>query len=511
MNWKMYKALDKAAKKSEAYYIIGLDVGNDSSAIAFYNLAEGVPEAIDLSGGYGKPSVPTVMQYIPDNKEWVFGEYAVLNRGVGTIYTRLMERMGDNDHLDVGGRSVSVARVFSLFIKHLLASVSSINPKAVIVGIVVAVPAYFSDKAKEEFRKVFKLAGYEKQLIALVPDRECLLTHSFPSPPEGLVNLLLLDFGSRELRGGIYQVSALNKDRNEIAAVSMSSIFDDNISMMAINNHVKNLFRSFLPDADKFADQIETFAYQHRDILFQKNIRTRPLKLYYNFAYPPVQHTLNFETVRELTAPYVSRFNRFIKDVLEKNLGSTGVAQVDGVLCVGGGFEMLWVREAVTAFFPKERVRFYKNPKLINAEGAALIAAGELGFDVPKLRLEDRHRFVGDIGILEGDRFLTLVEGSGFWWQKHPSRLVLVNRPVDGDVELGFAIRYPEGTSRVLERIWLEGLPVRPKGTTRLEVCLSFDSNIQARLNIRDGGFGEMFPRVDYEREFSLRLDEGDA
>jgi len=43
------------------HYMIGLDLGNDSSGIAFFNLADNAPESIDLSGGYGKQSMPTVV------------------------------------------------------------------------------------------------------------------------------------------------------------------------------------------------------------------------------------------------------------------------------------------------------------------------------------------------------------------------------------------------------------------------------------------------------------------
>jgi hypothetical protein len=103
MHWKQYKNLPKDQKRDESYYIIGLDIGNDSSGIAFFNAAEGMPETIDLSGGYGKPSIPTVMQYIAETREWVYGEYAILNRGVGTEITLndLIQRLGSFDYVEV--------------------------------------------------------------------------------------------------------------------------------------------------------------------------------------------------------------------------------------------------------------------------------------------------------------------------------------------------------------------------------------------------------------------------
>ncbi|MCL2197392.1 MAG: DUF5716 family protein [Defluviitaleaceae bacterium] len=509
MNWKKYKSLPAEKKKDEAYYIIGLDIGNDSSAIAFYNLAENSAEAIDLSGGYGKPSIPTVMQYIPETKEWVFGEYAVLNAGAGTVFSSMLARMGRFDYLDVGGRSLSVAGVFALFIKEMLASVKNINPKAEIVGIVVSVPAYFSAQAHEELTRVFKQAGYEKELIALVPDRECVLAHHYQAPPKTPENALLLDIGSRELRGGLYSVA--EKDGG-ISVVSLSSVFDSEISLSFLTKDINALFGSFLSDdgevASNLKEQLKAFTYQHKDILFQKNIRTKPQKLYYNFVYPPVQHTLTNERVQELIAPYNKRFNRFIGDVMAKSLSGKAFApaQIDTVLCVGGGFDMLWAKEAVASIFPKERVKFYKNPKMITAEGAACIAARELGIIDTPLAIEDKHQLTNDIGLSDGKNFLTLIERNGFWWQQHPSKLFLVNSAVEGEISLDIAELSPTGDGRTVSKMQLDGLPPRPKGVTRLEVSPTFHSNTELTIKITDMGFGDLFPKSNYAREFLVKI-----
>jgi len=506
MNYKKYKSLPAAEKRNEIYYVIGLDIGNDSSAIAFYNLAENTAETIDLSGGYGKPSIPTVMQYISETKEWVFGEYAVLNRGVGTIFSALLKKMGRFDYLDVGGRSVSVAGVFALFIKEILSNVKHINPKAEIVGIVASVPAYFSAPAQEEFTRVFKLAGYEKELIALVPDRECVLAHHYRTPPEKPESTLLIDLGNRELRGGLYNVQEKN---GVINAVSMSSVFSDGMSMSAINADVEGLFESFLPGGvESQKEQLLEFTYRHKDILFQKSIRTKPLKLYYNFVYPPVQHTLTNERVEKLVEPYAALFNDFISNVLEKNLFERQItpSQVDTVLCVGGGFEMLWAKEAVTVVFPNERVQFYKNPKTIIAEGAALIAARELELTGIPFFLEDKHQLTNDIGLSDGENFLTLVERNGFWWQKHAPKLILVNSTVNGEMDLFLTELSPSGEGRSILTMHLDDLPVRPKGVTRLEIAIDFRSNTELTVKINDIGFGEMFPKTEYEREFPVSL-----
>ena len=144
---------------------------------------------------------------------------------------------------------------------------------------------------------------------------------------------------------------------------------------------------------------------------------------------------------------------------------------------------------------------------MITAEGAALIAARELeltgGFS---FSLEDKHQLTNDIGLSCGENFLTLVERNGFWWQKHPSKLVLVNETVNGEIDLLLTELSPSGEGRDILTIRLDGLPARPKGVTRLEIAINFRSNTELTVKINDIGFGELFPKIEYEREFPVSL-----
>jgi molecular chaperone DnaK (HSP70) len=513
MHWKRYKALTRAQKNNEAYYIIGLDIGNDSSGIAFFNLSENAPEIIDLSGGYGRPSIPTVMQYIAETKEWVFGEYAILNRGAGTEITLsdLIRQLGNFEYIDLDQKPVSVVQVLSLFIRELLGSVKNINPKAEIVGIVAAVPGYFNEQAREELHRAFKMAGYEKELIAQVADRECVLAHYYLNHKPREERVLLLDYGARGVRGGVYDAAVSEGDVLHMR--SLSSLFDDSIGTKTVYGRVQELFREYLSEQVRMTaamnDQLQAFTYQHKDILFQKNIRLKPVKLYFNFAYPPFMQTVTAETADALTEPFRRRFTRFIQEVFEKNLyGSARVTlgDIDTVLCVGGGFEMQWARDAVASLVRADRLRVYKNAKAVTAMGAAVYAARALdaaaGYGI---EIEDRHQLRADIGIAAG-RFIPLAECNGFWWQKHAPRTLIVNAPVDGEVPLTIISRAPDGETRTLAQTRLTGLPARPKGTTRLTASLVFSSDAEAMATVTDAGFGELFPKTEYIREIALKV-----
>ena len=497
MNFKKFKNLSLPAKKDETYYLIGLDIGNNSTAIAYFNAAADQPESLDLSGGYGKPSIPTVVQYIPDTKEWVVGEYAVLNQGAGVVFFDMLKRMGNNEYVELSGRLVSFASVFAVFVKEVLLSIKNINPKAEIVGIVCTVPAYFSEAQTSELKKVFKLAGYEKELIGFVSDRESVLAEYLFASENSGETVLVLDFGSRELRGGVYN---LTKSK----AICKSFYFDESVSMESLDADVYNLFLSFLGASakDEYKEELKGFHHQFKDVLFQKNIRERPLKLYFNFVYPPTECELTYSMADRLIRPYERRFTALVNEVVEKSQ----VPTVDAVLCVGGGFEMLWAREAVCKIFDKEKVRFAKSSKLVGALGASVISAGRVGLLDNKFVLEDNQKLEFDIGISDGENFFELATRNSFWWQKFSKKLLRVHKEINGSLILSLAAQVSDATVEKLEDFTIEGLPSRPKGVTCLELGVSFLSSNNLELTVRDAGFGELFPKTDFEAKFQMQL-----
>jgi len=494
MNWKQYKNLPENEKQNENYYIIGLDLGNESSSIAFYNKRAKEAEIIDLSGGYGHPTIPTAMQFVADANEWVYGEYAILNSDEGFTVKDLMERLGSSDYLDINGKAISVVNLLGLFIRELMSSVKNINPNAEVVGIAAAIPSYLSVQAREELVRAFKNAGYEKELIGLVSDNECIFAYADEIPKTSL----LIDYGSRGVRGGIFEL----KD-NRIRTVT--ALFDDAIGTKSIEQEVQNLFEKLYKANTKTEanqNQIAAFTYQHKDVLFQKAIQNKAAKLYFNFAFPPFQQTVSAEHANTLIKPFKDRLKQFIRQL---NL------KPDKVVCVGGGFEMLWVRELIVEFFPQDKIVEYKNSKIIAALGAAIAAAKILeAAEGHAFSIDDRHHVPMDVGLMiEGDQFIPLVEYNSFWWKPRPPHFFIVNAAVEEELPFALLSRAPSGEIQTLADIRLRGLPKRPKGTTKLQVQLKFLSDIEAVATVRDYGFGELFPRTDFEQEIYMKL--GDA
>lgn len=520
MNWKKFRNLFISQKKDEACFMIGVDLGNATSAIAYYNTNHDAPEIIDISGGYGKPSVPTVMQYIYDTKEWVFGEYALLNHGEGKDITlgSLMKALGKREYVEIEQRPVSVCSILGLYLKELFSNVKSINPKAEIAGIVAAIPSYLGEGAKEELIQAFNMAGYEKEVIALVPDRECIFSLYYHGKEVSQERVMLLDFGSRELRGGIYSVLPEN---DECLLRCLSSLFDENLGTDMVEralykrmtkiycNHM-NLSSEEL--SKQARDYLKIFVYQHKDLIFQKT--QNQVRLYFNFAYPPFQHSLNKSDVNDLIAPLRQLMGKFIENILEKNIDGSGriePKEIDAVICTGGGFEMMWAREVIEGMFPDAEMICYRNSKCVVAEGAAVIAAKYLEvIEAPKFITEDLSQIRKDIGLVvtrdRKHKFIPLIERNSFWWQYHESKYIIINSDTSETVDINIFERDANGELHSLGILQLDNMPIRPRGVTRIKVSMQLSAHNEIEATLTDCGFGEMFPAEDYECKFIVRV-----
>jgi molecular chaperone DnaK (HSP70) len=522
MGWITYRDKFKASKPTEAHFVLGLDLGEDSSIITYYDVNRAAPEIIDVSGGYGKPSVPTAMQYISETDEWIFGEYAVLNTGSGETFRGLLEKANRGETLEAGGKAVNAVSVLGMYIRELISNCKNINPKAEIAGIALTVPSYLSEEAKTHTLSAVREAGYEKELIGLYSDRECIFQHFYAEKPSEMERVLLLDFAGREFRGGIYEVTPEKADK--ISIVSISSLFDRELGTMRINNAVNDLFTRYYREhtnaaliSETVREQLLTFTYQHKDLLFVRNERDaakaakQNVKLYFNFAYPPFQKAVSQAEMEYFTEPYKRRMGDFFQNVFKRTLMPESMISkhdINTVLCTGGGFEMFWAKQMVREYFNTSNVVFYKNPKGAAAEGACLTAAGALNItNRLSIQMSDFHKLKSDIGVFtqhnKRKKFVPLAVINSFWWQQREPGAFIVTEPItDGACKIDIVKRTANGDIEPLGNITLDNLPERPEGTTKLGITATFPTYDKLSIEINDLGFGELFPKTDYNRAY---------
>lgn len=521
MSWKKFiNLLDN--EDSESNFVIGIDIGTETSSIAFYDIKRKEAELIDLSGGYGKASIPTVVQYIPETKEWVFGEYALLNTETEKTITinSFIKLLGKMEYIEIDNRVINIANIFSLFIKDLINNVKNINPKATITGIICSIPNYLNQEAMEELKLAFSNAGFSNNLIALVHDIECIFANHYYNKILTKEKVLLLDFGSSSLRGGVYDI---DKQASDINITTISSYFDKELGSNYIDNQILKLFMSyyeintnvsFESFSDELKRELDIFVYQHKSMLLNASIDDKPIRLYFNFSFPPFQVNITKDDMYKILQPLILSFKYYINILLERNPYNgkkISVSDINKVICVGGGFEMFWVKQLIKEMFKGTDIVFDKNTKGTLAQGAAVISASKLkALEDINFNIIDKQKLNYDIGILvkEGDKdkFIPIVEKNSFWWQYSEPKYVLVNNRDTDDITINIYIRDELGEVKFVTSVTLDELKVSNNKIVKISISIEYSNFQEIVATFIDCGFGEIFKSSGFSKAVMLKI-----
>lgn len=523
MSWKIFrKQIEATDFKDETKFILGIDIGTRATKVAIWNVNRRQAELIDMSGGYGNPSIPTVMQYIPENREWVYGEYALLNRGYFEDITihNLLSKLGTKELIDISGKPMNIPSLLSRYIKEIIEMCKNINPNGEVIGVVAAVPDYFSEGAREELKRAFAMAGLDKVLITLMSYRECILRYLyFENDLISKENILFMDYGGQQIRGGLIKVNP--KDNVNIECESLSFLFDSSLGGRKLDHLLRELFIDFYCNeigilktqlTEEIIHQIEVFAYQNKSLLFQNYYKRKPTKLYFNFAYPAFQKTATIEDLNKWIEPFSVSIKEFIKDLLDKTInGVINKEEVQKVIAVGGGFEMNWMKELLENEFSEIPIISPKEAEGTVALGACIGAASYLRI-IPEriIKLSDNHRLTSDIGIKgvfeRKSRFIPIIEKSTFWWQKSKPKTFILDIGKENFLDIPIYKRNELGEIIQIHTIELSNLPNRPSRTIRLKFSMEFRQYDQIETEIKDCGFGDLFPPSEYTQTFIIGL-----
>ncbi|WP_058485681.1 DUF5716 family protein [Defluviitalea phaphyphila] len=521
MSWKIFKKeISSLDFNDETKFILGIDMGTKSTKIAFWNVNRKLPELIDMSGGYGSPSIPTVIQYIPENKEWVYGEYAFFNKGYFndiTIYN-ILSKLGTKELIDINGKPINIPSILSRYIKEIIEMCKNINPNGEVVGIVVAIPDYFSDAAKEELKRAFFMAGLDKALITFMSYRECILRYLYFE--KNLIEeekVLYVDYGGEEIRGGLIKIKPQNE--SNFKGENLSFLFNKTLGLNNIDKLLKELFINFYCEETKILkdnitedilNQIETFVYQNKNLLFQNYYKKNPTKLYFNFAYPAFQKIISIEDMNKLISPFKKEIKKFINNLLDKTIyGPISKKEVNKVIVAGGGFEMNWVKELFEKEFEGIEVIYPKQTEGIISLGACIGAASYLGIIKEKeIHLIDKQKLNIDIGIKaifkKENSFIPLIEKNTFWWEIPKPKIFILNLKENNILEIPLYKRNDKGDLKEIHTITLKNLPHRPSRTIRLKFLINFKNYNTIEATISDCGFGEIFPSSGFSEKFVI-------
>ena len=203
---------------------------------------------------------------------------------------------------------------------------------------------------------------------------------------------------------------------------------------------------------------------------------------------------------RSNTIPQVTE----VRDISEKSLESIFTDHaISSVFLVGDDFEEEWLQKNLKLLKTGRRVFLGKNLYVKGAcyRGLELKEKTQnylyLGAEKVCCNIVLKAEHAGE------ETYLPVLEGGKNWYESGNSlEVILLDEPV-----LEFAIIPINGREKKIMVVHLEGLPERPKKTTRLRIDLEVLSPTGGKLKIQDMGFGELFPQSDMVYEGELQWD----
>ena len=448
-------------------FILGVELGEISSVVAFYDTKTRKTELIDISGGFGKISVPTAALYFRETDEWVFGEGA-LNCTFGEAY--------------LGEQLLNDSDVLNRYVRYLADHLKNIEP----------------------------LNETSEGAVAAIRS-ECVFNYHYSHKLILKENVLLIDFDDNECRIGVYEILP---NFGGIEAKCIIELHNKELSVKTITNKINKLFvRYYCEHTGEKADclpldileQLWEFSQHNKSEFFIENERGDAINLYYNFTCPAFKRTVTPKEIEMFYNPTKHDIEQILFEIME----IYAVKKLNTVLCVGSGFEITWLRRFIQERFVDSNVVFYQNPKGVVAEGACLIAAQKKGVACfTGIKIIDACELCFDIGFITiKNGFDVLFERGTLWWQALSRSVIIINEDVGVEPCIIEIIALKQsGRYEVIGELILCSLPSRPAGTTRLGIEIWFTHHDSLIVKVEDLGFGIFFPSSGYKEKFEINV-----
>lgn len=494
---------------NENKFIVGIDLGNLTSTVSYFDFNQMNIDVVDVSGGYGKVSVPTVVSYNIDTQDWIFGEYAILNKGFGNeiIIENIVENLGKDLTYTVKDKNITLTLALSKFLLFLIENIKNINPNANIEGIVLSTSSYAKNEYIEE---AFKLANIDDLLLKIANDKECILKSYFYENDILGNKIIIIDYSNRQLRASIYEIEEEGKIK------CIKTFFNENIGQQRLYNITKNLItKKFLEETGKIdlteyeKNNIDSFVYQQFDIIFQRQTLS-DIKLYYNFFYPPFQKVITKQELFDIISFFENEINIFFNDLF--NNVDIKESEIKNVILSGGGMEIDFIHKFIKSRFNLEK-NFKGKSKRFISDGACIIACQQLGvLSKDKMYIEDLDQVKYNIGIFieenEKEKFEPFVFKGSFIWQKFNKKVFSLTD--DKNIEIKIALE-ENSNFKNIEKININldeysQFNNRNIKTIRFLIYMEFKNSKELIFNIEDFGFGEIYPKTDFKQQFIINI-----
>jgi len=503
MNWEYYRDLIvKDGHYEEDWYIIGIDFGTTNSVISYWHKGHNCPVPIDMSHGFGKIPMPSVVQYRHEGneEEWIVGEEALRSMKLypdSTIYS-IKRKMGQNTTYSHGGKDYVPETISAKIIESLVNEVSHMNPNSVLIGVVVSVPYDFDDAAKKATIRACQLAGLADNLICLIEEpKAAALAYNFRQALKKDEKIMVYDFGGGTLDITVFEVVSTKGDTISMKVISEggeSYHGGDNIDELLL----EHLYEWVTLETGKKSEDLAA-ENQAELMIMARDYKERlsgvkQIRVPFSFLIPPFAKKISREEFESIISKFVKKTRTLVQRTLrEASDGKIDPSEISRILLEGGSSSMPWVRTMLVSIFNDEDIIYSsEKPALDISIGATYYAAMKLGVlshqDIKTFgkRVDFEVTVPHDIGFLmEFDCkqvFHTMIGRGTPYSLAKKTQIFTLSGDTDDEMttlEITILERMNKGDTaekcHLIGHVHVKDLPKRPSGKTHLKVTLSME------------------------------------
>lgn len=529
--WEKYRQeIIENNKLNEDWFILGIDLGTTHSVVSYYNSITKRPEPIDISQGFGKIPMPSVVQFRNEiGPEWVVGDEAyksMIMYPKDTI-TSIKRKMGSSEQIQIGDRKYLPEEISGMILKELLQHTFSLNPNCQIAGVVVSVPYDFDDSAKKATVKACQLAGLSESLICLIEEpKAAALTYYFKNTLTEGSKFMVFDFGGGTLDITVFHVSQMNSEHIHLQVISEGGDAyhgGDQIDERILDKLYTIIYDEAGLTREQLSKENKVELKQSARDIKERLSGIKKLRVPFTFCVPPFMKEMSRVQLETLIDPFIQDTRQLVlKTLTDGYSGAIHPSDIDFVLLEGGSSSMPWVKDMLISIFNDyEKIYSSDKPALNISIGATYYAAIKMGLlEHPEMMaigktINFEITVPHDIGFevdygYKKDFHTMISRGTPYLLAKKTQIFTLSGNTQEEMTNLKIKIlermRKEDKIEmcKLIGEVFIEGLPERPSGKTKLKVTLSVqeESGI-VNGEIEDLGYPEMFEPSAFKASFS--------
>lgn len=517
-------------------YILGIDLGTTNTVVSFWNDKNKKAEPIDISMGFGKIPIASVVQLRENDttKEWIVGEeaYRSMNIYHDSTSRSIKRLMGTDQKVKLSEEFFTPEEISAKILEYVIDCVLKLSPKAEIVGIVITVPYDFDDVARKNTIKALEIAGYKDKLICLMEEPKAVaLSYSMENEINYDEKILIFDFGGGTLDTTLFHVTQKDDEKIKMEVINESGKAfhgGDNIDYILLDKFYEylekesNIVKADLTDeniAELTAKAVETK---------ERLSGVKSYRIPFTFAIPPFVKPMNRNDFEELISDFVEKTRQLVLNTLvDTKEGTLSVDEIDKVIVGGGSSKMPWVRNMLNDIFNDDsKIYMSKMPATDISVGACIYGAMKMGvFNSPDILTEYKNLIFDlsiphDIGFLVENKgkqsFYTMIKrGTSYKTAKKEKVFTLnadtIEEMTTFNLTILERINKNDDVSKCIKvgEVDFLNLPKREIGKTKLLITISaIDESGLIKGSVEDLGFDGLYEKSGYYKTFEPTSNE---